>query len=241
MAAPNRNSVAILGQMLDEFKKQGVSQRVGTHSFGNQMRATLAAMRKTDEGWWSVKIRTEDRWNPAESRMEVVVSLLEQDTYRGPKTNRPEKSVEQLLPATSYGLPKARVAKTFTPPGDMEWRDQWDWDEEFQGRLDQDEDAGEALAHIQWKKEQVNDPAKRKEYFTRARQGMWELLGRDPGEQDPRLVEGSSKGFVPLDLPPETRAEAAKRLPSQAFFDRFFPAKAPGGTEGEPSGEPNDS
>ena len=80
MAAPNRNSVAILGQMLDEFKKQGVSQRVGTHSFGNQMRATLAAMRKTDEGWWSVKIRTEDRWNPAESRMEVVVSLLEQDT-----------------------------------------------------------------------------------------------------------------------------------------------------------------
>ena len=79
MAAPNKNSVAILGQMLDEFKKQGVSQRVGTHSFGNQMRATLAALRKADEGWWSVKIRTEDRWNPAEGRIEVVVSLLEQD------------------------------------------------------------------------------------------------------------------------------------------------------------------
>jgi len=237
VAAPNRNSIAILGQMLDEFKKQGVSQRVGTHSFGNQLRATLAALRKTDEGWWSVKIRTEVRWNPSEARMEVVVSLLEQDTYRGPKTNRPEKSVEQLLPATSYGLPKPRVPKTFTPPGDMEWRDQWNWDEEFQGRLDQGEDAGEALGHIQWKKEQVNDPAKRKEYFTRARQGMWDLLGRDPGEQDPRLVEGSSNGVVPLDLPPETRAEAAKRLPSQAFFDRFFPAKPPRGPEGEPSGE----
>lgn len=219
MAAPNRHSVAILGQMLDEFKRVGFARRVGTHSFANQLRGTLAAMRKNDEGWWSVKLRVEEEWNAEEGKIQAVVLMLAQDTYRGPKTNRPEKPVEALMPATSYGLPTPQVAKAFAPPNDMEWRGEWNWNEEFQGRVQQGEDVNEIRRHIEWKKEQVNDPAKRKEYFNKLRRGIAEITGQDPGEQDPRLKQESNEKAL-VQAP-----RSAKTMASQELFDTFFKPK----------------
>ena len=226
MSSPNAGSFQIINEMAREYESTGFSQRVCTRAKAVQLRLTLTALRKNDERWWQVKLQEDTKLNGEE--VVVEVTMRPQDEWRLRKRN-PELCTPVLPPQVKHTpVMDKRVELLFRQPSGEEWRDRWDYDLEFQRRVNAEgENAEDVLRHIEGKKAQVNDPAKRKEYFDQQAAIYRRETGQDPGELDPRLAANAPDlerdAAEPVML--KALAQSKKRETSQEMFDRLFPPK----------------
>ena len=226
MSSPNHASFATIDAMAREYENVGFAVRECTKAKAIQLRATLAALRKEDNRWWNVKLQ--DEVVRKDGRVVMQVKMVAQDEWRLAKMgliSARRLSAPQRL-ATPVEDKRAEVL--FRQPSGEEWRDRWDYDLEFQRRVNaQGEDADEVRRHIEWKKERVNDPAKRREYFRQQAELYRREVGQDPGELDPRLASNAQENEreVAEQTLLKSLEHGRKRETSQEMFDRLFPPK----------------
>lgn len=226
MSSPNNASFATIDDMAREYESTGFALRECTKAKAIQLRATLAALRKEDDRWWNVKLQ--DEVARKDGRVIMQVRMVAQDEWRLAKMgliNARRLSAPQRL-ATPAEDKRAEVL--FRQPNGFEWRDKWDYELELQERLHKGESEEEIRKHIAWKKEQINDPAKRKAYFEEQAKIYWREVGQDPGELDPRLTAGAEERERIAAEAVVQKERRQKRETSQEMFDRLFKPR-PGG------------